>query len=320
MSDRNHAHVSAERFFLYIRERCLYGALTSDIRTLLLSYKITKAVDTNQPYQAFLSHLLDDHPFHDLTFTIRLDDEKHYSFPAHRFLLAARSTFFQQQLLGRWRDQTTVKLSKSLVEPEAFAAVLQYLYTGHLGDVERGVLENMVFVGRHLELPDLVQRCQDAVAEAQPSRAYDVKEMAKLRMDLERFLQRILNAGAYYLDDDHTTSTILLTERFLDVQEEADAAPLFADVAVRLDDDKALFPVHRAFLCRSVYFKNMLDGTFFEANAGPSTIVYQDTATTLTLPVVGLTNVPSDVFQYVSPFRLSSGKVVDIVFSCHTWP
>jgi hypothetical protein len=283
----------------------LYGALTSDIRTLLLSYKITKAVDTNQPYQAFLSHLLDDHPFNDLTFTIRLDDEQHYSFPAHRFLLAARSTFFQQQLLDRWRGQTTVKLSKSLVDPEAFAAVLQYLYTGHLGDVERGVLENMVFVGRHLELPEMVQRCQDALAEThQPSRTYDVKELAKLRMDLEHFLQRILNAGAYYLDNDDdgtpSSTTMLLTEPFLDGQEEVEVEPLFADVAVRLDEDKALFPVHRAFLCRSVYFKNMLDGTFFEANAAPTTIVYQDTATTLTLPVVGLTNVPSDVFQYVS--------------------
>jgi hypothetical protein len=279
--------------------------LTSDIRTLLLSYKITKAVDTNQPYQAFLSHLLDDHPFYDLTFTIRLNDEQHYSFPAHRFLLAARSTFFQQQLLDRWRGQTTVKLSKSLVDPEAFAAVLQYLYTGHLGDVERDVLENMVFVGRHLELPEMVQRCQDALAEThQTSRTYDVKELAKLRMDLEHFLQRILNAGAYYLnnddDDGSASSTMLLTERFLDVEEEVEVEPLFADVAVRLDDDKALFPVHRAFLCRSVYFKNMLDGTFFEANAAPTTIVYQDTATTLTLPVVGLTNVPSDVFQYVS--------------------
>ncbi|CAO3582403.1 unnamed protein product [Absidia cylindrospora] len=331
-------------------ERCLYGALTSEIRTLLLSYKITKAVNTNQPYFAFLSDLLYEHPFSDLSFTIRLqpqvgidngDDSNvlQHTFSAHRFLLAARSQFFQQQLLERWRDQQIIKLSRSLVDPTAFVAVLRYLYTGQLGDIDQVVLKNMIFVCRHLNMPDLSTRCQDELdtnysddsnGETDPaqlstrrmnaSRAYDIKEMAKIRMDLERFLQRVLNVAAYIdleqhqqHQQEHSTSspTCVLKERFLSLSHELDSPnssysldlnpiAIFADVAVRLDDDKTLFPAHKSFLCRSTYFRNMLDGTFSESSASPSRIVYKDDGTELTLPVVGLTNVASDVFQYVS--------------------
>ncbi|KAI8336101.1 hypothetical protein BC941DRAFT_354629 [Chlamydoabsidia padenii] len=305
-------HYDIVKFLLENGAQCDRNTFQGDIRTLLLSYKITKAVDTNQPYLAFLSSLLYDHPYHDLSFTIRLappstavalDDIPQYSFSAHRFLLAARSSFFQQQLLDRWRDQATIKLSNSLVDPEAFAAVLRYLYTGQLGDTDRQVLKNMVFVGEHLKIPDLEKKEEDQ-QQRNAARAYDVKEMAKIRMDMERFLQRVLNAGAYYYqeEDEDSNTTFILTERFLESSTE-DPVALFTDVAVRLDEDGSLFPVHKAFLCRSTYFGNMLGGAFSEASASPSKIIYQDSpSVVLTLPVVGLTTVPSDVFQYVLEF------------------
>ncbi|ORZ25984.1 hypothetical protein BCR42DRAFT_401369 [Absidia repens] len=341
-------------------ERCLYGALTSEIRTLLLSYKITKAVNTNQPYFAFLSDLLYEHPFNDLSFTIRLQPQlsvdhggdgniPQHTFSAHRFLLAARSQFFQQQLLERWRDQETIKLSKSLVDPTAFAAVLRYLYTGQLGDIDQVVLKNMIFVCRHLDMPDLSTRCQDELdanysddnsnGETDPaqlstkrmdaSRAYDIKEMAKIRIDLERFLQRVLNVAAYIdveqqqQESSTSSPTCVLKERFLSPSHELDTPnssysldldpiAIFADVAVRLDDDNTLFPAHKSFLCRSTYFRNMLEGTFSESNASPSRIAYKDDGTELTLPVVGLTNVASDVFQYVLEFLYTDRCTIPI--------
>ncbi|KAI8096603.1 uncharacterized protein BX664DRAFT_324366 [Halteromyces radiatus] len=304
-------------------ERCLYGALTSDIRTLLLSYKITKAVDTNQPYLAFLSDLLYEHPFNDLSFTIRLptstistqdDNIIQHSFSAHRFLLAARSQFFQRQLLQRWHGQQTIKLSKSLVDPVAFAAVLRYLYTGQLGDIDQDTLRNMVFVGKHLDLPELSNRCQEELEtmnnESNAIRAYDAKEMAKIRLDFEKFLQRILYAAAYI--EQQQEGSYLLKERLLPEDSSTDPRTLFADVAVRLDDDNTLFPTHKAFLCRSTYFRNMLVSTFAEASASPSTIIYQQDDIQLALPVVGLTNVPSDIFQYVLEFLYTDRCTIPI--------
>ncbi|KAG0172713.1 hypothetical protein DFQ28_009947 [Apophysomyces sp. BC1034] len=272
-------------------ERCLYGALNSDIRNLLLSYKITKAVDKNQPYLQFLCDLHQAHPYHDLTFVIRLNEDLH-EFPAHRFVLAARSPFFRKELLSRWRSKTKIRLQQALVDPVSFAAVLRYIYTGQFADLDRRVLENMIFVCRHLDLPELRLRCEEELdKETQNAhRSRDAKETARIRGDFETFLEHLLHTAVHTIREDDVWTA---TQRYLDSDAAVDAT--FADIAVRLDD--VVFPCHKACLTRSDYFKVMLSGAFCESEAGNTTIRYGEGE--LNVPLIELHGVPAHVFPYM---------------------
>ncbi|XP_040102569.1 ankyrin repeat and BTB/POZ domain-containing protein 1-like isoform X4 [Oryx dammah] len=66
------------------------------------------------------------------------------SFRAHRGVLGARSTYFAHMLDTKWKGKSVVVLRHPLINPVAFGALLQYLYTGcldvgveHVSDCER---------------------------------------------------------------------------------------------------------------------------------------------------------------------------------------
>ncbi|KAG7904588.1 hypothetical protein KL905_003552 [Ogataea polymorpha] len=69
--------------------RAIYGALTDAIRSLLLSYDITKAVDVTQPFASHISALLQRPPI--ATADVRIGE-----FRLHRFLLTVMSRYFSQ--------------------------------------------------------------------------------------------------------------------------------------------------------------------------------------------------------------------------------
>lgn len=51
---------------------------------------------------------------------------------AHKCVLVARSDYFYEMFSSRWRFRDVVHLRHPLVNPDAFRAVLSYLYTGQL--------------------------------------------------------------------------------------------------------------------------------------------------------------------------------------------
>ncbi|CDS05641.1 hypothetical protein LRAMOSA08169 [Lichtheimia ramosa] len=286
-------------------ERCLYGALNDKIRRLLRSYKFSKAINENQPYLQFLTDLHDEHPYHDLTFVIS-DPYNDTEFPVQRFVMAARSAYFREQLLGRWRNESTVKLSSKLVNATAFASVLQYLYTGQLVDISNDVLENMIFVSKHLHMPDLQTRCEELLQEGKTSknalRAQDAKAMAKIRNDYEAFLETLFAFAAHVNQSDKDTHLYTVTQSWLEQQEEKiNDMPeaTFADVGILIDN--IVFPCHKAFLCRTQFFETMLEGTFSEADVQTSCIRYSQ-GRELHLPLVELHEVSAEAFGYVMEY------------------
>jgi hypothetical protein len=58
----------------------------------------------------FLFRLLEEGCNSDITFCIRGSNMK-----AHRFILAARSEYFQQIIDGKWKDKQNVSISNALV-------------------------------------------------------------------------------------------------------------------------------------------------------------------------------------------------------------
>ncbi|XP_073087245.1 ankyrin repeat and BTB/POZ domain-containing protein 1 isoform X5 [Manis javanica] len=126
-------------------ERCLYGALSDTIRRALRDYKqVTASCRRRDYYDDFLQssplpRLLEQGIHSDVVFVVHGKP-----FRAHRCVLGARSTYFANMLDTKWKGKSTVVLRHPLINPVAFGALLQYLYTGrldvgveHVSDCER---------------------------------------------------------------------------------------------------------------------------------------------------------------------------------------
>lgn len=94
-----------------------------------------------------LGRLLDRSVGTDVTFLVGGE-----AFPAHRAVLAARSPVFEAQLLGAMADATAPSITVQDMEPAAFRAMLQYMYTDSLlGDAELGDSDDsLVAMMQHL--------------------------------------------------------------------------------------------------------------------------------------------------------------------------
>ncbi|KAM4821014.1 ankyrin repeat and BTB/POZ domain-containing protein 1 [Thomomys bottae] len=121
-------------------ERCLYGALSDPIRRALRDYKqVTASCRRRDYYDDFLRRLLEQGIHSDVVFVVHGKP-----FRAHRCVLGARSAYFANMLDTKWKDKSVVVLRHPLINPVAFGALLQYLYTGrldvgveHVSDCER---------------------------------------------------------------------------------------------------------------------------------------------------------------------------------------
>ncbi|RCH90293.1 hypothetical protein CU098_005033, partial [Rhizopus stolonifer] len=273
-------------------ERCLYGALNTEIRDLLLSYKLTKAVDENQPYLLFLSNLFDSHNHHDLTFSIPLNDTSH-EFHVHRFILTARSTYFADNLVSRWSGQHHVKFQKNLIHPNSWQSILRYLYTGYVNyKLEKDVLENMLFATKHLKLNHLHHLLSEG-NEDDAQRSQSKQEIKLLRNQLQDLFDNLIliSIEAVYVD------LWCKIASWVPSAPARDPESLFTDVAIRLYNN-VIFPCHRAYLCRSEFFNTLLSGSFGEQDV--QEIRYEQTR--LRLPVIELLDIEPDVFYYVLQF------------------
>ncbi|XP_060164722.1 ankyrin repeat and BTB/POZ domain-containing protein 1 isoform X2 [Globicephala melas] len=127
-------------------ERCLYGAQSEAIRRALRDYKqVTASYRRRDYYYSCLLRLLEQGIHSDVVFLVHGK-----SFRAHRCILGARSTYFAHMLDTKWKGKSVVVLRHPLINPVAFGALLQYLYTAlhpypgcldvgveHVGDCER---------------------------------------------------------------------------------------------------------------------------------------------------------------------------------------
>jgi speckle-type POZ protein len=93
-----------------------------------------------------LGRLLDRTVGTDVTFLVGGE-----AFPAHRAVLAARSPVFEAQLLGAMADARVPSITVQDMEPAAFRALLQYMYTDSLpADAELGDSDSLVAMMQHL--------------------------------------------------------------------------------------------------------------------------------------------------------------------------
>ena len=92
-------------------ERCIYGALTDQIRKKLKEFSVLSVtLKRREPFQEFLRRLLEGAYESDVTFSVHGK-----IINAHKFFLASRSSYFDEQFRSRWRHKQTIAINNGLV-------------------------------------------------------------------------------------------------------------------------------------------------------------------------------------------------------------
>ncbi|KAK8073691.1 BTB/POZ domain-containing protein 3 [Apiospora phragmitis] len=113
-------------------ERCIYNALNDKIRNLLLRYDYSKSTDPLQPWAAHLTSLLSKESPKTSDIEVTAATE---TIQLHKFILSARSPYFQRKLADA-PETTTWKLPQT-IPVDSFHVVMRYVY---LGDIPRDVV------------------------------------------------------------------------------------------------------------------------------------------------------------------------------------
>ncbi|TVU24176.1 hypothetical protein EJB05_26579, partial [Eragrostis curvula] len=90
-----------------------------------------------------LGHLLDGGEGADVTFEVAGK-----TFPAHRYILAARSPVFMAELFGSMKEKSTTSVRIEDMEARVFKALLHFIYTDSLPEIDEE--EDVTVMSQHL--------------------------------------------------------------------------------------------------------------------------------------------------------------------------
>ncbi|KAF6812337.1 BTB/POZ domain-containing protein [Colletotrichum sojae] len=277
-------------------ERCIYNALNDRIRNLLLEYDYSKSTDPLQPWAGHITTLLTKSVPRTADISLIAASQ---SFELHKFLLAARTPYFQKKL-AEAPETTTWRLPATL-PVESFQVALRYLYLGEVprdivgsgsAATEEEVLTGIDKLSKQLEIEKLWeailasgdrrlarQRYQDEVqrAQRQVEQFYREKVLGH-RMVVET---RRVNEIKWRHDNSIFADCLLCAHEpepetgsgdvaAADDSDNRDGIPLGRTANGDKQDKKkprrsVVFPVHKAMLIRSPYFETMFSSEFREA-------------------------------------------------------
>ncbi|KAI3404778.2 hypothetical protein KGF56_002408 [Candida oxycetoniae] len=266
--------------------RCIYGALTDEIRDLLVSFDISKAVDMNQPFAGHIASLLATNTNKDILFKFSGNIPDYgESIALHRFLLAARSSYFKKKLLGDWKYLNVVTLSSN-VTPEAFKVIVDYIYLRNdsIVIIDKSIRAKVLELATAYELFDLVSGITDisAVADDEKGQSkikheWAFKFVEKARKDLDLFLVRDIISEKFTspmnLNQDIDLEDIdcqeFITEKRRGQFLESPSIPDIILSCVDSDTESVVyFPLNKSILARSEYFETMFKSEIFTLSMG----------------------------------------------------
>ena len=269
-------------------ERCLYNALNDRIRNLLLSYDYSKTTDPLQPLVGHITSLLTREDPKTSDMTLLFGDE---SMQLHKFMLAARSPYFQQKLAmapgtAFWRLPNSIPWESAM-------AVMKFIYFSEVsadfgeGEREQTILRGIEKLSRILDVDrffdPMIVDCNDR----RVNRQRRADEISRGQEELHQwFTSRVIE------------NKIFVETASVEAVEWDRSNAVYADVILRADEDPAdigpqqsqatartnaipigpsenddyrrprmsvLYPVHRAMLIRSEFFNTMFTSSFREA-------------------------------------------------------
>ncbi|ODV82104.1 uncharacterized protein CANTADRAFT_44730 [Suhomyces tanzawaensis NRRL Y-17324] len=269
--------------------RCVYGALTGDIRNLLISFDLSKAVDMSQPFASHISSLLGP-----LNQTLTKDISFYFprvngamaldlqSFRLNRFLLAARSPYFREKLQGPWKYKSVVKMP-SISDPAVFKIIVDYIYlrSDTLPIDQALTQDELAKFAKKLKLEDLaegIERIKNVVYKKQKAKIkHDLahKFVEKARQDLETFLKdsifKNLVSSELNLTEEVEFEDIQTSEYLTDEQKhqliESGSLPDIILSCIDSESERVVFfPVNKSIVSRSEYFDTMFKSDIFSSS------------------------------------------------------
>lgn len=282
-------------------ERCLYNALNDRIRNLLLKYDYSKSTDPLQPYASHITSLLAKQTPETSDITLTAGSE---SWNLHKMILSARSPHFQRKL-STAPDTTSLKLPPSIPPESfqtAFRYLYMGEVPSDLGLKSNSsvddVLKGIDKISKQLEIESLWegllsgrdrriarQRHQDEISRGrdQMETWYRGNVMKhKLRIDTAKAKDvKWTRGNAIFADVLLQADEDLVSEEGLSSGQETPtrntngplngipvgpSSLLPQNIATANSRKKSvLYPVHRAMLIRSDYFRTMFSSSFQEA-------------------------------------------------------
>ena len=268
------------------------------IRSLLLSYEYTKSTDPLQPFAAHIAGLLTrDAPQTSDLLVVTTNE----SFHLHKFILAARSPYFQRKL--SLAPETSSWKVPAAIPPQAFGIAIRYMYLGEIprevgggpgtGFTEDEVLEGIDKISKHLEIRSLWEGILEG-DDRRLARQRREKEVEQGRGQIEAWfkdnvLKHKVVVDAAKADDirwdrkngifadvllraDEEENTDTLeggTQSVSTTNNDIPVGPMMrtsrASSRTRMPQKSTLFPVHRSMLLRSEFFLTMFSSGFREA-------------------------------------------------------
>ncbi|XP_077368962.1 ankyrin repeat and BTB/POZ domain-containing protein 1 isoform X4 [Festucalex cinctus] len=282
-------------------ERCLYGSLNDSIRRLLREYKCVSVRAMKRDDFNYFLHLLLEQGLHsDITFLVHGQ-----MFTAHRCVLGALSEYFTEMFATKWKNKTLIHLKHPLINPAAFGAILQYLYTGRM-DIDVSLVDDCRRLAKQCKMTDLIEELQIKCRQVyefvsnKPGICVKVLSLEPHSCQLQEDMAQL--ADCALPPQLRVGFGVLPFNR-------VDHLPTYPDVCFRVDGYD--FLCHKAFFCgRSDYFKALLEDHFSEGEqlqSQPST------------PAITLHNISHQIFIHVMYYiysddtQLTRENVFDIL-------
>lgn len=262
--------------------RCIYGALTDNIRDLLVSFDISKAVDVTQPFAGHIASLYSTSANKDVVFRF---NQKGLSsdlsaFPMHRFLLAARSQFFREKFQNEWLMLSVVNMPNK-IDPLAFKVIVDYVYlrTDSMVINEKEFREKVLALAGEYELNELANAIEEITTAKDEKEQFKIKhKLAKdivenARRELDSFLVKdiIGNNLSSQMDLENDTELEDINSQLHITQEQRKTLLKLSSIPdailsyVDSNSERIIYyPVNKSILTRSEYFDTMFKSDIFK--------------------------------------------------------
>uniref|UniRef100_A0A8C4Q9P6 Ankyrin repeat and BTB (POZ) domain containing 1 n=1 Tax=Eptatretus burgeri TaxID=7764 RepID=A0A8C4Q9P6_EPTBU len=230
-------------------------------------------------YDDFLERLLEQGQYSDVTFLVHGE-----VFRVHRCVLCARCPYFSEMFQCKWKEKPIVSLKHPLINPAAFKAVLQYLYTGRM-DIDVESIADCRRVARQCHLLELIEELEAKWKQACEFVSNKPGTCVKV-ISVEASNGVQLQDNLAVLADCAYPSQLRVGFGELPF-DYADSFPSFPDCCFEVENYR--FLCHKAFFCsRSEYFRALLEDHFCEAG---------ELTWPVSISVIPLRNITLDVFR-----------------------
>ncbi|KAF6006768.1 hypothetical protein HII13_004848 [Brettanomyces bruxellensis] len=271
--------------------RAIYGALNDSIRSILLSYDITKAVDVTQPFASHITGILLRPKFVSFDALLTFPDLPKESMKIHRFMLMVISDYFWEKLSSSDTKDSSFCVSTQDIlcnrhNVRSWKFLVDYIYLVPKLDLKDIDIDDLISLAEDVHLPDLasvVKRIYVANTMAERSRVKNQVQQqicSIARGKLKRFVtQQIIQPMivrkinvSLKINNDDTVIDITNNDAYKNVLSPDEKRHFIdkngADVilCVEVADHYLFYPVHRAILSRSEYFDTLFRSSFVETS------------------------------------------------------